>query len=247
MSYITIEDFMVKDLKLKGNDLLVYAIIYGFSQDGESSFTGSISYLCEWTGSTRQGITKNLNSLIEKGLIVKEKRKTNGVNYVAYYATEFTEEQLSLHNIPNIPSNNISSNKDKELEDKEEGFLGSIVTETKPKKKNKWEKCYYLITEFTEDTRLRELLNSYLRLRLEMTDSPMYVNQWKGMLNKLGEFSDDVDVLCDIVQQSIDRGYRGFFEVKDYRKKGFTEAISKSTPAKDKKLEEGSNISGRKF
>ena len=26
---------MVTDLKLKGNDLLIYAIIYGFTQDGE--------------------------------------------------------------------------------------------------------------------------------------------------------------------------------------------------------------------
>ena len=247
MSYITIEEFMVKDLKLKGNDLLVYAIIYGFSQDGESSFTGSLSYLCEWTGATKQGVIKNLNNLIEKGLIVKEKRKLNGVNYVAYYVTEFNGMQLSLHNIPsntiNIPSNNISSNK----EDKEEGFLGSIVTETKPKKKNKFEKCSDLIIEFTEDKKLRELLHSYLKLRLEMTDAPMYVNQWKGMLNKLGEFSSDINTLCAIVQQSIDRGYRGFFEVKDYRKKGFTEAISKSTPVKDKKLKDGSNVSGRKF
>ena len=34
-SYICIEAFMVNELKLSGTELIVYAIIYGFSQDGK--------------------------------------------------------------------------------------------------------------------------------------------------------------------------------------------------------------------
>ena len=44
MAYIVIQDWMISDLQLKGNELLTYALIYGFSQDGESEFKGSLKY-----------------------------------------------------------------------------------------------------------------------------------------------------------------------------------------------------------
>lgn len=89
-NYIVVQGWMVTDLKLKGNELLVFAIIYGFSQDGESRFTGSRQYLADWTNSTKQGIQKNLKSLLEKGYIQKEERTINGVKLVDYRATKFT-------------------------------------------------------------------------------------------------------------------------------------------------------------
>ena len=33
-NYVAIQGWMITDLNLKGNDLLIYAVIYGFSQDG---------------------------------------------------------------------------------------------------------------------------------------------------------------------------------------------------------------------
>ena len=50
MNYITIVDFMVEDLKLKGNELIVFALIYGFSQDDVSDFHGSLTYIQQRTG-----------------------------------------------------------------------------------------------------------------------------------------------------------------------------------------------------
>ena len=44
-SYVNIHAFMVNELHLSGNALLIYSVIYGFSQDGKSWFTGSRSYL----------------------------------------------------------------------------------------------------------------------------------------------------------------------------------------------------------
>ena len=82
--YIVVQEFMVRDLHLKGNDLLVYAIIYGFSQDGEQSFSGSLGYLADWTSSTKQGILKNLNNLIERNLIKKTEESKNGVRNCKY-------------------------------------------------------------------------------------------------------------------------------------------------------------------
>lgn len=84
-SYINIQPFMVRDLELKGNELLIYAIIYGFSQDGESYFTGSIQYLADWTNSTRQGVIKVLKNLTEKGLL---KKFETGKQTYAYQASK---------------------------------------------------------------------------------------------------------------------------------------------------------------
>ena len=84
-SYIVIQSFMINDLKLKGNDLLVYAIIHGFSQDGSSHFTGSLGYLAEWTNSSKQGIEKNLKNLMKKKLIGKVEKEINKVKFCEYY------------------------------------------------------------------------------------------------------------------------------------------------------------------
>ena len=35
-NYIVIQTFMIRELKLKGNELILYALIHGFSQDGTS-------------------------------------------------------------------------------------------------------------------------------------------------------------------------------------------------------------------
>ena len=88
-NFITIMGFMVNDLNLKGNELLVYSIIYGFSQAENQIFTGSLQYLSDWTNSTKQGIMKVLKSLTAKGFILKNEKYFNGVKFVEYYATKF--------------------------------------------------------------------------------------------------------------------------------------------------------------
>lgn len=71
-NFILIQDFMVKDLHLKGNYLLVYALIYGFSQDGKGYFNGSIPYIQDMTGITTYMTVYNiLTKLEEKNLIIK--------------------------------------------------------------------------------------------------------------------------------------------------------------------------------
>ncbi len=89
-NYISVQGFMVKDLQLKGNELLVYAIIYGFSQADNQVFNGSVQYLADWTNSTKQSVYNCLKSLTEKGYIVKTDKIINGVKFCEYYATKFT-------------------------------------------------------------------------------------------------------------------------------------------------------------
>lgn len=87
-NYINIQGWMVTKLGLKGNELLIYAIIYGFSQTEDQTFNGSLQYLADWTNSTKQGVTKNLKALVEKGYIIKEDKYINNVKFCEYYATK---------------------------------------------------------------------------------------------------------------------------------------------------------------
>lgn len=88
-NFILIQGWMIKELELKGNELMIYAIIYGFSQAENQVFNGSLQYLAEWTNSTKQGVIKNLKSLAEKGYITKKEKVINNIKFCEYYATKF--------------------------------------------------------------------------------------------------------------------------------------------------------------
>lgn len=88
-NYIVVQGWMLTDLKLKGNELIIYACIYGFSQAEGQTFTGSLQYLADWTNSTKQGVLKALKSLVEKQYIAKKENYINGVKFCEYYATKF--------------------------------------------------------------------------------------------------------------------------------------------------------------
>lgn len=85
-NHIVIHGWMLNELKLKGTELIIYACIYGFTQDEGQLFKGSLQYLADWTNSTKQNIMNNLKSLTEKGLIEKKENYINGVKFVEYYA-----------------------------------------------------------------------------------------------------------------------------------------------------------------
>ena len=68
-NYIVITGWMINELDLKPNELLVYALIHGFSQDGKSAFNGGIRYIMEWTKLTKQTCISILKTLREKKYI----------------------------------------------------------------------------------------------------------------------------------------------------------------------------------
>lgn len=70
-NYVVIQGWMITRLGLKGNELLIYAVIYGFTQNGEIEFVGSMKYLADWTNSTVESVRKCIKSLIDKGYIIK--------------------------------------------------------------------------------------------------------------------------------------------------------------------------------
>lgn len=237
-NFLVIQGWMRTELGLTGNNLMLYAIIYGFSQDGQTRFTGSQQYLADWCGCTRRSVQNGLKELEAQDLIEKFTIDRNGVKFCEYAVvipnnTETTTdaqisegtknfrnpyEKISHNNIENKKEENTRINSSRAAQS---SFLGSAKKQQS--KPNLYNKCIALIDEFTQESKLRDLLVRYLNLRLEMKDSPMYVNQWKGLLNKLSDVIADNPGMSyeDVVQQSIDRGYKSFFPVNttSYKKK----------------------------
>lgn len=83
-NYFMVSGWMLNRLNLKGAALQIFSIIYGFSQDGEGSFTGSLQYLCDFTNSSKNTVLKALKELIEREYIVKTENTINGVRFCTY-------------------------------------------------------------------------------------------------------------------------------------------------------------------
>ena len=75
-TYITIQSWMITDLNLKSNELIIYALIHGFCQDGMSLFYGSIKYIMSMTNLSKESVLSILQSLVKKGLIIKKDVKS---------------------------------------------------------------------------------------------------------------------------------------------------------------------------
>ena len=75
---------MLNELGLKGNSLIIYATIYGFSQTNDCEFTGSANYLAEWCGCSRQTVMTTLNKLVKDNLIIKHEEFKNNVKFCSY-------------------------------------------------------------------------------------------------------------------------------------------------------------------
>lgn len=108
-----------------------------------------------------------------------------------------------------------------ELSESYKSFLGSATNKKTSKRPNRFQQCINLIDEFTDDESVRTLLVQYLRLRFESASAegkPIYVNQWRGLLTKLMNIVKQGNDIKEVIQQSIDRGYRSFFPVNSSKK-----------------------------
>lgn len=87
-NYILIYDWMTSEMKLKGNELLVYGIIYRFSLDGDRMMKGGIKYICKFLNLSKPAVIKLLSSLVQKGYIERVEVVDNTCKRVYYRITE---------------------------------------------------------------------------------------------------------------------------------------------------------------
>lgn len=204
-NFVVIQSWMLKEMALKGNELLVYAIIYGFSQDGEQEFTGSLQYLADWTNSTKQGVIKNLNSLNAKGYIKKRESFVNGVKFCSYKAVNDIKQSLmgystefnggSKQSLPNNITNNIDDN----------------IDISKPKTVGS------LIEGYTDNEDLQKALMDFAKMRKSIKN-PLTQRAMELLFDKLDKLTDDDNTKIEILNQSIMNNWKGVFELKETKK-----------------------------
>ena len=111
--FLVIQKWMLTDLNLKSTELMVYAIIYGFSQDGQGECWASLDYFQLWTGASRSSIIRAINSLEEKGFIERRRREgTTSALRVVGGGVKMKQEGVNLkRGGVKMTPNNITNNK----------------------------------------------------------------------------------------------------------------------------------------
>lgn len=211
-NYISISGWMVTSLRLKGNELLVYAIIYGFSQDYETRFTGSLQYLADWTNSTKQSCIKCLKSLIEKGYITKHENIVNGVKFCEYQAVK--PKSMVVNKVEHGSKQSLMGGSKQSLHNTiDNNTLGNNI-EIKKERKNKSKSYDEQIAEYTGNEELQDALKAFIQMRA-FIKKPMTEYALKLMLKKLDEMGNTDNTKIAILNQSITNNWQGIFPLKD--------------------------------
>ena len=214
---VVIHGWMCNELELKGNELLIFALIYGFSKDGVSSYFGGRKYIADTFNISLPTVDKALKGLIDKGLINKE-AAADSTSTDTYYVKNMVVKKLYGGSKETLPYNISITNKQTILSN------DSIVAETiscqeeKPKKPNLYQKCMAMTEEYTQNETLRKYLTDFLKICLENSQEggkPFYSNHWKSKLTKLSELADNEDMQIKIVKQTLDNGWANFYAYKD--------------------------------
>ena len=183
-NYYVVHGWMRNVLNLSGIDLDIYAIIYGFSQDGETEFTGSIQYLCDFTGSSKPTVINSLKRLVDGRYLIKRTEIVNNValNRYRVYMGGSKESLLVVKNLyggskESLHNNNIYNNTTKSSIIKNSPSSPNTVSRkgliSKPDKKSiekrdKVEKyvleCHRISTEYEFSDKVSDRLVDFFRM-----------------------------------------------------------------------------------
>lgn len=199
--YYQISGWMINKLGLKGTALNVYAIIYGFSQDGESEFTGSRQYLCEFTGATKPTIDKALNELIDMGLIIKVSNTINNITFNKY--------RVNLNKI-----NNFTGSKETLLGGSKETLPNNININNIDIKERKKDGNYdEIINSQITNEDLKTTLYEFIKMR-KLIKKPMTDRALQLLIGKLHKLANTPDKAIQVLEQSIVNNWQDIYELK---------------------------------
>lgn len=206
MAYIVIQDWMISDLQLKGNELLTYALIYGFSQDGESEFKGSLKYISEFLGVSKRTAQRSIENLVDRGIVEKRVEEISGVKFNRYMAHEKADtpidkmttgcSQNDHGGIVKMTTNNTN--------------IYNTNNNTSNNTKDKGTPARYF-----DDEELNNKFLEFLSMRKKIRKPVRTDRALKALLKKLHELSGgDVGLMKQIIDQSLDKEWLGLFELK---------------------------------
>lgn len=211
MAYIVIQDWMIADLQLKGNELLTYALIYGFSQDGESEFKGSLKYISEFLGVSKRTAQRSIENLVDRGIVKKRVEEISGVKFNRYVAHEKADtpidkmatgySQNDHGGIVKMTTNNTNiynTNNNTNNNTKDKGA---------PAKKEP--------EQYFEDEELNNKFLEFLAMRKRVRKPVQTDRGMKMLLTSLHKLSGgDVGLMKQIIDQSLDNEWKKFVAVK---------------------------------
>lgn len=213
-NYITIQGWMINELNLKGNELLVYATIYGFSQTDNQVFSGSLQYLADWTNSSKQGVQKNLKSLVDKGFIKKDDKFINGVKFCEYYVTKFNEVCNSV--VQGMQQSCIGSMQQSCTNNIELDNINNNINDNKESKKEKKSNYDVIIDELINDEDVKEGIYEFIKMR-KLIKKPLTDRALRQLISKLNTLSTNTKEQIQILDNSIINNWASVFPLKkDY-------------------------------
>lgn len=220
-NYITIQGWMVSQLKLSGNELICYALIYGFSQDEESEFKGSLSYVAEWLNVSKCNARLILKKLVDKGHLLKRDEVINNIRFCRYKAllngvakTVIGVADLATGGVAVLATNNNINNK---INDNKENN----------KKKNSFDVRSDL--SYVDETFL-PLWEEWLDYKDEIGKPYKTQRGAKMQYSSWLKYSDNnIDLANVIIKRSIEQSWDGLFSLTDKQKEFF---LSDKSPYK---------------
>ena len=206
-NYYVISGWMINKLELSNTELMVFAIIYGFCQhdEVEGNYHGSLQYLADFTGTTKQTIIKVLKSLTAKKYIKMSESYQNNVKFCTYKINTTVVEKLTGSQ-KSLPGGSQKSLPNNETLDNE-----SLYNKNKKEAKTDFD---VLIDEYTNNDKLKIAIYEFIKMRKGIK-KPITSYGLKKMLNKLDRLASDDEIKIQILDQSIEHSWNGIFELKD--------------------------------
>ena len=222
-NYFTIAGFMCNELGLKGNDLLIYAIIRGFSMDGVSRFTGGRDYLAKTLNINKQTVDNSLKYLCDtQCLVVKVDTSKNDQKFYEYYVDldeekrilEYFEsdslknrlpppKNLAIDSLKNRP-NNIDDNIDENID-------------LKKNVKKKFDPIAFLDSvDFIRDNQeLKTAWVGFIEMRNAIHKPIKTEHGLKLLINDAWKHGHgDPQTMIAVINQSTAASYQGIFALK---------------------------------
>ena len=88
-NFLVIQGWMITELGLKDKELLLYALIYGFTQEENEWFSGSLEYIAQWLQVDRRNVaSRYIRPLVEDHLLLKQEITVGNHVYYRYKAVK---------------------------------------------------------------------------------------------------------------------------------------------------------------
>ena len=214
--FINIQGWMISRLGLKSNELLVFALIYGFSVDGIHSFNGGRAYISKLLGIGSATACRVIESLVNKGIIVKQNNTINSVTVSNSYTInhEYINQLLNdAENTSDCENNDFIHDDEQSIKETEKSHENAnrIVLSTNPTKSTKSTKSGK-INQITAETLVSEygvseqVANDWVNMR-KSKRAPISETVINGLIREAGKANLTLD---NVLQICVERNWQGF-------------------------------------